>query len=141
MALAVVATAQLGAGAAGGGPKISMAAYPAFDGLEPMFGRTAPYVIDLDNQGRDAVGYLRVKAGSYQMDYPVDLPQGAKKRWIVNVPSAVYGDPPTFVLSTNREGFSYSPPYEPRMGPEAVIAGAITDTTGYLSFLQVNRGQ
>jgi hypothetical protein len=137
MALAVFAGAQLGRE---GGGQISMVARPAFDGLEPMFGRTAPYVVDLDNQGRDAVGYLRVQAGAYQMDYPVDLPQGAKKRWTVNVPSAIYGDQPKFILSTNREGYTISPPYEPRMGPEAVIAGAITDTTGDLSFLQVTQG-
>src|SRR5438067_74336 len=85
------------------GQKIFMTASPLYDGLQPGQGVT-PVEVDLVNLGPDARGVVNVSVGSFNTNYPVELPQGARKR-LITYPDCgdyVYGGQIQFQLITNR---------------------------------------
>ncbi len=56
--------------------------------MEPLFQANQhavgiqPMAVDLENNGPDAKGVLRISTGAFSMEYPVELPRGSKKRLI-----------------------------------------------------------
>lgn len=108
---------------------------PIFEGMEPLDG-PYPVRVELTNKGPDARGVLKVTAGSYEMNYPVELPTGARKE-LVAYPFrvAIEGDA-MFTLTTDRgriqkrlqsEGWSYAEPSH---------VALISDAAGELVFVR-----
>ena len=60
---------------------VLMGCHPLFDGLNPGSG-IVPVEVDLANTGADARGVVQVSVGDFSMTYPIELPQGTKKRLI-----------------------------------------------------------
>lgn len=73
--------ALLSVTAAHAADSLSVDLTPTFEGYETSQG-PMPLTVDLDNTGPDAVGTLHLGSGSFQMDYPVELPRGSHKRFI-----------------------------------------------------------
>lgn len=90
--------ATLSGGALAADP-ITMEIMPALEGYSPSYG-TVPVAVVLQNTGPNARGTLRVTAQDYQMDFPVELPTGSKKR-ILTFPSMYYGGA-TYLLLTDQ---------------------------------------
>ena len=60
-----------------------------------------PLSIELANDGADTSGVIRVSNGTYQMDHPVELPTGARKR-LNAYPAGELGTDITIILLTDR---------------------------------------
>ncbi|HWA83941.1 MAG TPA: hypothetical protein VG820_10925, partial [Fimbriimonadaceae bacterium] len=81
---------------------LQMQIEPAFVG----FGKTGgalPLIVTLGNKGGDARGVLHVGSGTYQMDYPIELPHDSVKRLTV-YPEIDYMGEVGLDLSTNQGG-------------------------------------
>jgi hypothetical protein len=112
---------------------IKMDMHPAFDGYLPQFG-TIPIAVDLENSGPDAKGMLRVVGSAFYTDYPIELPQGSKKK-VFTYPSVGFGDT-QFILMTDRgrQLQTYTPEQKWASGQQVVLV--ISDSPGDLAFLR-----
>lgn len=114
---------------------LALSLRPVFDGMEPLDG-PYPVRVELSNKGPDARGILKVTAGWYEMNYPVELPRGSRKELIAYPFDVVSGGEATFTLSTNQgrterrlqsERWSYTQPSHVAM---------ISDAAGELVFIR-----
>ena len=103
---------------------------PTFQGTDP---NTAVVTVTLENDGPDARGILEVQGDSGPVQYPVELPQGARKR-LFTFPPAQYGDI-EFRLVTNRGNIRRKIPAEFTQSSFGSIA-YIGDESGGLAFLR-----
>lgn len=125
----------LAACACGWGQDLALSLRPVFEGMEPLDG-PYPVRVELSNKGPDARGILKVTAGWYEMNYPVELPRGARKELVAYPFDVVSGGEATFTLSTNRgrserrlqsERWSFTQPSHVAM---------ISDAAGELVFIR-----
>jgi hypothetical protein len=112
-----------------------MEAMPLFEGYEPSIG-PMPLALEFENTGPDAAGSVSIQGDGYQMNYPIELPRGARKR-LVAYPNVNYGGL-EIVLNTNRgrlrKQFSPSGP----MDNSRQVIVLLSDNPGELAFLKHN---
>ena len=131
--LTLLAACALVAGTVHAADPITMDVSPAFEGLTAERG-TIPVAVELRNEGPDARGVLRVSGQDFQMDYPVELPQGSRKR-LFTYPSIGYsGAQYTLLTNQGRVTRAYESPGGFTTGGAAVLL--ISDTAGELAFLR-----
>lgn len=112
---------------------LTMSVDPAFEGYQPSFG-TLPVAVELTNTGPDARGIVRISGDSYQMDYPVELPRGSKKR-LLTYPSIDYSGL-RYTLISDRGSISKSFSLNGASADGATTALLISDNAGELAFLR-----
>jgi hypothetical protein len=135
-AAALVLTSLLSgalSGAAFGADALSMEIDPAFEGYTPSYG-TLPVAVLLRNTGADARGVVRVSGENFQMDYPIELPRGTRKR-LLTYPSVDYSGL-RYMLLTDRGTVlkSFAPNAPTSDASQTVLL--IDDASGVLSFLR-----
>ena len=140
---ALTAAAALSAAALGADRDFTLNADPVFTGLQPTRG-CFPIAVTVSNRGDHTRGVVRVTAGAFEMDYPIEVPRGAEKRLIV-YPKAegVYSHPDgvRIELRTPLGGrvIRYSPGVDTSFGWGSdadyyfVLVG---DTAGEMTFLR-----
>ena len=114
---------------------VLMGVHPVFDGLQPGSG-TVPVEVDLANTGESAKGIVRVTAGDYAMTYPIELPQGTKKRLITYPDCGQFASSPLqYDLITNRGHIHQT--VETSGGPSTqLVVGEVAQNGGDLGFLK-----
>jgi len=131
-ATALLLTTLVAAAAIAAEP-LTMSIDPAFEGYQPSLG-TLPVAVELTNTGPDARGMVRVSGDNYQMDYPVELPRGSKKR-LLTYPSVDYSGL-RYYLITN-QGTVSKPFNLGGMSPDGTATALlISDNAGELAFLR-----
>jgi hypothetical protein len=103
---------------------------PTFQGTDP---NTSVVTVTLENDGPDAKGVLSVQGEGGPVQYPVELPQGARKR-IFTFPTVLFGDI-EFTLLTNRGNIRRKMPSELTESSYGSVA-YIGDESGGLAFLR-----
>lgn len=135
--LTLLAACALTAGAARAADPITMDVSPAFEGLTAERG-TIPVAVDFRNEGPDARGVLRVSGNDFQMDYPVELPQGSRKRLFTYPAIGYSGAQYTLLTNQGRVTRAYEPPGGFTTGGASILL--ISDTAGELAFLRTGGG-
>ncbi|MES1227727.1 MAG: hypothetical protein ABUL72_03595, partial [Armatimonadota bacterium] len=117
---------------------VIMGVHPLYDGLKPGYG-VVPIEVDLANTGPDAKGAVRVTAGSYTMSYPVELPQGTKKKLITYPDCGQYTSAGLdYDLFTNRGHLHQSVETGGYGGQGVIIVGEISENGGDLGFMKAS---
>ena len=111
-------------------------AEPLFVGTE-VPPRVQPFLITAENRGPDARGTITVVAGEFSMRYPIDLPQGSRKRLIAYVTAGYYLEG-MVTLNTPRGGGQFR--IEASVANSGPCIVAVSDAPGELGFLRVNNG-
>jgi hypothetical protein len=93
-----------------------------------------PVTVELDNDGPDARGVLRINGPSFRTDYPIEIARGGKKR-LITYPTADYGET-SFVLLTDQGRILHtmSPEMKWQQGQQVLLE--ITDTPGEMAFVR-----
>ncbi|HSI73084.1 MAG TPA: hypothetical protein VK934_07885, partial [Fimbriimonas sp.] len=113
--------------------QLTMSVQQTIEGFTPNFG-PMPVTVELDNDGPDARGVLRINGPSFRTDYPIEIPRGGKKR-LITYPTADYGET-SFVLQTDqgRIVHNMSPEMKWQQGQQVLLE--ITDTPGEMAFIR-----
>jgi hypothetical protein len=115
---------------------VIMGVHPLFDGLQPGTG-VVPMEVDLANTGADARGVVRVSVGDYAMTYPVELPQGTKKRMVTYPDCGQYAmGALQFDLVTNRGRLHQTVEASGAAPSAQFVVGEIAENGGDLGFLR-----
>lgn len=118
------------------GQALTMNVHPVFDGLKPGAG-VVPLQVDLSNTGPDARGVVQVSVGTYSMSYPVELPQGTRKKLITYPDCGEYaGSGLEYALLTNKGHFNQTVEANGYMGSGQFVIGEISENGGDLGFLR-----
>lgn len=99
--------------------------------------RVQPFIVTVENRGRDVQGIVNVRTTDFTMDYPIDLPQGSRKRFIayVNTRYAVEG---MVSLRTPNGGAEFR--IETAPSSQTTCFAAVTDAAGEFGFLRSRSG-
>jgi len=100
--------------------------------------RVQPFIVTVENKGRDVRGVVNVRTNDFTMDYPIDLPQGSRKRFIayVNTRYSVEG---MVSLRTPNGGAEFR--IETAPSAQTTCFAAVTDAAGEFGFLRSRTGQ
>jgi len=113
-----------------------MSVRPLYDNLAPGTG-VVPIEVNLSNTGQDARGVVQVQTGNFSMSYPVELPQGTRKRIITYPDCGEYmSEPLTFDLITNHGKLHQLLPPNYTGGTSQVVVGEVAENGGDLAFLR-----
>jgi hypothetical protein len=95
-----------------------------------------PVTVTVSNRGNSAQGVLRVRAQSYEMAYPVELPSGSVKKFIVYLPATASYETPELALETDQGSVARewreAPTEDSAERPLLLIGGA----EGSMSFMR-----
>ncbi len=120
---------------------VLMGCHPLFDGLNPGTG-IVPVEVDLANTGPDARGAVQVSVGDFAMTYPVELPQGTKKRLITYPDCGQYAQSGLQVdLITNRARLHQTVETNGFVGGGTISVLEIAESGGDLGFLKTSNGR
>jgi len=120
------------------GQTVLMGCHPLFDGLQPGTG-IVPIEVDLANTGPDTRGVVQVSVGDFSMNYPVELPQGTKKRLITYPDCGQYATGGLNVdLVTNRVRLHQSVETNAYYGDAQVKVAEVAQNGGDLGFLRTS---
>lgn len=112
--------------------------------LEPLFlgtespGRVQPYAMTVENRGRDTSGEIALDTNEFSMRYPVDLPQGSRKRIVAYLTGGNYFQGMA-TLRTPLGGAQFK--LESRPTGNMRCVAVISDVAGELGFLRTNTGR
>jgi len=112
---------------------LTMRVDPAFEGYQPSYG-TLPVAVDLTNTGPDARGVVRISGDNYQMDYPVELPRGSRKR-LLTYPNVDYSGL-RYTLISDHGSVSKSFSLNGMSSDGTTTALLISDNAGEMAFLR-----
>lgn len=110
---------------------------------EPLFRGTEcppkvqPFLITVENRGPDARGVIQVTAGEFSMRYPIDLPQGSRKRLVAYVTAGYYLEG-MVTLNTPRGGGQFR--LEASVLNSGVCIVGVSDAEGELGFVRSQNG-
>lgn len=99
--------------------------------------RVQPFVITAENRGPDTRGVITVTAGEFSMRYPIDLPQGSRKRLIAYLTAGYYLQG-LVTLDTPRGGGQFR--LEASVANSGPCVAAVSDAPGELGFLRTGNG-
>jgi len=139
--LAPITALLLAGAAAHAADPLRMQTFPLYQGLSPST-TSYPVAVELENDGPDASGVVRVVTTGFTMDYPVELPRGSRKRLLTYPKLDWSGGQYLLITDQGRLQQSLSLP------SSMVIEGGISllmisDAPGDLAFLRTdaNRGR
>jgi hypothetical protein len=144
---ATLAVAGLCVPAAAGTRDFHVAIDSVFMDFVPVYG-SLPVTVDIENKGPNARGVLHVSADGFEMDYPIELPRGSKKR-VYTYPQVdnSYGAPAAidYTLITDQGTVNYRVNAQMFGQPTPNAVALISNNAGDLGFLKqrdpVKRGK
>lgn len=119
--------------------KLSINADHAFMDMQSVELGIIPVEVTVANAGRDAIGAVTMTAGSYRMTYPVELPNGSKKRFIAYLPTSMqYSFSPRaeFILDTNQGSLKQYFELQQGMGNSVSYFLYVGDQIGLMTFMR-----
>jgi len=119
--------------------KLNINADHAFTDMQAVDNGIIPVEVTVANAGRDAVGSVTMTAGSYRMTYPVELPNGSKKRFFAYLPSSMqyaFNPRAEFVLDTNQGSLKQYFEIQPGMGNSMAYYLYVGDQIGLMTFMR-----
>lgn len=104
---------------------------PLFEGKsEPRF--ISPYLVTAANRGPDARGAVIIRAQSFSMRYPIELPRGTQKQFVVYPVREEYSmTPMQFLLDTDQGSLRYE--RQMTYSESGWLALGVSDVSGVIS--------
>lgn len=106
---------------------------PVFEGMEPSDG-PYPVRVELSNKGPDARGVLKVVSSWYEMNYPVELPTGARKELVAYPFDVAMDGEAVFTLTTNQGRIEHRMTSDRWSYVRPIQVALISDAAGELAF-------
>ncbi len=112
-----------------------LAAEPLYLGTDAP-SRVQPFMLTVENRGPETSGVITVQTNEFSMRYPIDLPQGSRKRVIAYITGSGYFEGKA-TLDTPRGNAGFI--IESRAVGSSRCIAVITDTPGDLGFIRGQR--
>ncbi len=115
------------------GAQLNMSVQQTIEGFSPGSGNI-PVSVELENNGPDVRGVLRVTSQGFRTDYPIEVPQGGRKR-LVTYPQTDYGEVSLTLLSSAGR-IHQTLRSEAKWQPSQQVMLMFSDTPGELAFVR-----